>query len=329
MNKFPIIIITGATASGKTSLSLELAQTLHKENIPAEIINFDSLLFYKDLNIGTAKPTADELNTVKHHLIDICTIQEEMNASRFCELALPLVKEMHQNAIIPILVGGSAFYIRALVKGMYEGKSISKETRSLVEKITLEKGYSFIRSELKTNDPLSFNDLHENDEYRNIRAYEFFIQEGRPISEEKMKINDPYDFSDSEHEDWDILHFYLDIPKEDHWPIIEKRTKHMIDAGLIAEVEAILKRSDISGEEKSLQSIGYKETVDHINLLKGDEQASLNDLIEKIYIATRQLAKSQKTFFKKIEPKLKFHPIKDKDIIINKGLEFIRPYTTK
>ena len=323
MNKSPLFIISGATASGKTSLSIALAQKLIANNISAEVINFDSLLFYKDLNIGTAKPSAQEREGIAHHLIDICSIHEDMNASRFSILAAQIIEQLHLKNIVPILVGGSAFYIRALIKGMYETTTISEETRSSVEDVLKMKGYPFIREELKRLDLESYKQLHENDEYRNIRAYEFYQQTGTPISKEKSKIEDPYDFSISQYGHWDIFHIYLDIPREEHWPIMEKRTHEMLSCGLINEVKEIMGRDDVIGDEKALQSIGYKETVEYIkNTAHNDEE----ELAQRIYISTRQLSKSQKTFFKKIKPKHIFHPLQDKDKVLNEGLEFLRTY---
>jgi len=323
MNKSPLFVISGATASGKTSLSIALAQKLIPNNITAEVINFDSLLFYKDLNIGTAKPSAQEKAGIAHHLIDICSIHEDMNASRFSDLAAQIIEQLHLKKTVPILVGGSAFYIRALIKGMYETTTISEETRSRVQNVLKMKGYNFVREELKRLDQESYSQLHENDEYRNIRAYEFHLQTGKPISEEKSKIEDPYDFTISQYPHWDIFHIYLDIPREEHWPIMEKRTHEMLNSGLINEVKEIMSRSDVTGDEKALQSIGYKETVEYI---KNSKDTDEEELSQRIYISTRQLSKSQKTFFKKIKPKHIFHPLLDKDKVLNEGLEFLRTY---
>lgn len=323
MSKSPLFIISGATASGKTSLSIDLALELKAHEIEAEIVNFDSLLFYKGLDIGTAKPSPQERHGVPHHLIDICEISEEMNASKFIQLAEPLISKLHNEHKIPILVGGSAFYIRALIKGMYDGTSISDKTRSTVDQTLKEKGFSYIREELARVDPNSYQSLHENDEYRNIRAYEFYLQTGTPISKEKSKIEDPYDFEQTEHSEWDIFHIYLEVPKEEHWNIIKKRTHEMVEQGLLDEVSTLLKSDHLIGDEKSLQSIGYKESVEFLQSGNGE---SKEDLAEKIYISTRQLAKSQKTFFKKIKPKHTYHPLKDKDKIIIEGLKFLSKY---
>ncbi len=323
MNKRPIFIISGATASGKTGLSIDLAKACIQSNFPTEIINFDSLLFYKDLNIGTAKPSLMERDGIHHHLIDVCELNDEMNASRFSEMASSIIENLHARNITPILVGGSAFYIRALIKGMYEGTTITDEIRSKVASIFTDKGIDHIREVLKDQDPDSFNRLHENDEYRNLRAYEFLLQTGKPISLEKEKIEDPYDFSQTQHPQWESYHIYLDLPKEEHWPIMEMRTKQMIKLGLIDEVKDILKRDGISGSEKSLQSIGYKETID---FLRGETLLTQQELIERIYISTRQLSKSQKTFFKKIKPKHNYHPLQDRDKIVQESLKFLSTF---
>jgi len=325
MTKFPVFIISGATASGKTSLSITLAQNLKSKGFSAEIVNFDSLLFYKDLNIGTAKPSQEERKNIPHHLIDICDIHQEMNASKFNKMAQSLISNLHRENKIPILVGGSAFYIRALIKGMYKGPSISEQTKQEVEHILNEKGFSYIRNMLKHLDPSSYQSLHENDQYRNIRAFEFYYQLGRPISQEKNEIVDPYDFEKNQHPQWDIFHIYLDIPKEEHWPIIKMRTQKMITQGLLCEVSNILKNKELTNDEKCLQSIGYKEAIDYLQN-QNPHIESQKDLCEQIYISTRQLAKSQKTFFKKIKPKHTYHPLNDKNKILEEGLSFLSKY---
>lgn len=318
MISFPLIVISGATATGKTSLSIEIAKSLIDKKYQAEVINFDSLLFFRELNIGTAKPTQEEQSGIPHHLMDICSVQDEMNANRFCQKAIDIIHELHDKAVIPIIVGGSAFYIRALIKGMYEGTTISEQTKIDVQKILEEKGFSYIRDQLKEKDHQSYIDLHENDEYRNIRAFEYLLQTASPISEQKNKIDDPYDFSKNQFPDWNIHHIYLELPKEEHWPLMKLRTEKMITDGLIDEVKTILEQG-ITENEKPLQSIGYKETIEYIRNSSNDIPA----LIEKIYIATRQLAKSQKTFFKKIKPKYNYHPLKDRDRILQEAISFI------
>lgn len=301
-----VLIISGPTATGKTGLSINIAKKF--SNI--EIINFDSLLFYKELNIGTAKPTKEEMDGIVHHLIGISSISKDYNAARFLEDALPIINKIHSKNKIPLLVGGSGFYIRALIKGMYKNISLSKAEQDKLQKKYEENGIDYFIDFLEKNDPKSLENLHKNDHYRLMRATEFFMASGEKISNRKSDFDqdNPYDFTKNIHPNWNIQHMYLDIPKEDHFHYIEKRAKKMIDDGLIKEVQKILSNG-YTGKEKPLRSIGYKETIDFLSGKINSKEA----LIERISISTRQLAKAQRTFFKKVTPKSTFNLLKNKD----------------
>lgn len=324
----PVIIISGPTASGKTLFSIELALMIQNDLCQkAEIINFDSLLFYKYLNIGTAKPSLEERRGVVHHMIDISEINSPLNASDYIQMAKEKIDHLHSQKTIPILVGGSAFYLRALIKGMYgdeENLSLDpdlaeKKTQIALEALEIIKtlGIGPIREYLLIHDPQSYSQLHENDHYRNARAYEFHRLYGTKISEQKKKADlaKPYDFSNHPHPNWKLHHYYLNIPKEQHWPLIEKRTQTMFEVGIIDEVQDILKLGHCA-QDKPLRSIGYKEVIEH---LQG--HSTLEQCREKIIIATRQLAKAQRTFFNKITPKETFNPITQKDLFLQKAKE--------
>lgn len=306
MNK--LIIISGPTASGKTQTSINLARFIKKElGQNAEVINFDSLLFYKEITIGTAKPTKEEQQDVIHHLIDIETIASPLNAADFIKLAQEKITELHQRNIIPILIGGSAFYLRALLKGMYQSSTPNDELKEELESLFKKEGIAPFVDFLKQNDPEALTYLHVNDHYRIMRAVEHFKMTGEKISDQKKELDslNPYDFSQMIHP-WDAYHIYLDLPKDQHFEIIQKRTKKMFQDGLISEIES-LKNLGFNLTEKPLQSIGYKETIEYLNgLFKSEEEC-----IERISISTRQLAKSQRTFFNKIVPKENFNPLND------------------
>jgi len=312
MKKGKLIIISGPTACAKTKTSIELSLLLKntfKKNV--EIINFDSLLFYRELNIGTAKPTLSERQNITHHLIDITSAKNPINAADYLKSANFLINDIIVKGAIPILVGGSGFYLRALLKGMYETKSTDDVVQKEVKELYEREGISPIIEKLKIHDPQSLITLHPNDHYRLMRAIEFFLTCGQPISKEKerMQKEKPYDFSENKYPSLDLLHYYLDIPKELHWEIIQSRTRQMIKDGLINEVQALLNQG-FSGEEKPLQSIGYKETMQFLN---GDLK-NIDQLFEAIIVATRQLAKSQRTFFAKVIPKHKINPLVDTSI---------------
>ena len=193
-----VIIISGATCTGKTDASIMLAK-YHPE-INFEIINFDSLLFYKDINIGTAKPTDNELKEIKHHLVNINSIDNEINASDFVELAQETMLSLLDKEITPILVGGSTFYLRALLKGMYESESTDDTIRNHFDKIYKDDGIAPIITYLKNHDKESLVQIHENDHYRLIRACEYHKQTGNKISLQKKSFDqmNPYDFSENQ-----------------------------------------------------------------------------------------------------------------------------------
>jgi tRNA dimethylallyltransferase len=311
-----VIIITGPTASGKTQLALDLAQGYN-----AHIMNFDSMLFYRELNIGTAKPTAIERAQIEHSMIDICSLTEPMNAAKYNDQATPLAEKILQNNKILFLVGGSGFYLRAFIKGMYESATPNPKTKKQVDNILKEVGPKGLFEKLKELDPKSANFFHPNDAYRVGRALMHFYETGTSLALEKERFikMDPYDFSKNRFPSWNILHFHLDIPKPEHEKIIRSRTDNMLKNGLLDEVANILKLPGVVGDEKSLQSIGYKESI---SFLKGGIP-DLKELSDKISISTRQLAKSQKTFFNKIVPKQVFHPIKNRTNIIENFKHFL------
>jgi len=285
-----ILIIAGATATGKTKLSIETA-IKHK----CEIINFDSLLFYNEINIGTAKPNQNELEQAPHHLINIRSIAKPLNASSFLELALPKVLQLHKENKNIILVGGSGFYLQALLNGVYDAPTVEPHIRLKSEELYQKEGIEPFLKELKEVDSESFLRYHENDHYRIRRAIEHFWQTQTPFSDSRnLKSRTQESFPKNLYQ-WNIQSIYLDIPKEDHFQLIQKRTQQMIESGLIEEVESLLKT--FTGDEKPLQSIGYKQVLEHLS-----NHSSKDELKEKINIATRQLAKSQRTWFKKRMP---------------------------
>ncbi|MCB9092303.1 MAG: tRNA (adenosine(37)-N6)-dimethylallyltransferase MiaA [Halobacteriovoraceae bacterium] len=310
-----VLIISGPTATGKTHLSIETAQ-----KYDAEIVNFDSLLFYNELNIGVAKPTLEELSSVPHHMVSIASIAKPYNAAMYMEQTIPLINEIHGRNRPVILVGGSGFYLQAILQGMYNSPTTPLETLEKSNQLYEDKGIEPFREILKSHDPLSFDRYHENDHYRTRRAVEHFWTTGEAFSssrevkevENREKAQWP-----SERYHWKTHHIYLNIPKDEHYSIILERTKSMIQQGLIQEVKNLLKK--YTGLEKPLQSIGYKQTI---QFLRG-EIATEEELVEKIFIATRRLAKSQRTWFNK-RKKNEYNPLKDKSELLNSISKFMQ-----
>jgi tRNA dimethylallyltransferase len=285
-----VIIISGPTATGKTNLAIDLAK-----KFGGEIVNFDSLLFYNEIKIGTAKPTQAEREQVPHHMIDIRSISQPMNAADFAKEAHQIIEKILKKNVPVYLVGGSGFYLQALLKGMFNSQTTPREILQLSNELYFQKGISPFLEILEKHDMKSFERYHVNDHYRIRRAVEHWWTTNTPISDSRKNKNEENSKMEgiSIH-GWNTLHVHIDLPKEDHLKIIENRTNGMIQDGLIDEVKLILSHG-FSGLEKPLQSIGYKQSIDYLNGV----YKSLDECILQIIIATRQLAKSQRTWFKK------------------------------
>lgn len=310
-----VIVISGPTASGKTDMAVELAR-----KYGGEVVNFDSLLLYKEINIGTAKPTAEEQQMVPHHMLNVRSIAEPMNAADYARQALPLIEKLLSEKKLVYLVGGSGFYLQALLKGMYESETTPVDITAKSDELYEKSGIDPFLEILKAHDPASLERYHANDHYRVRRAVEHWWTTGSPLSsarvnkdQENVTLNRPTIHN------WDLLHIYLDLPKDEHLKIIEKRTDRMLSTGLIEEVRGLL-QSGFTGLEKPLQSIGYKETLDFISGV----YKNLDECRERIIISTRQLAKSQRTWFNRDDFKEVFHPLTGKSEIFLRVEKFIK-----
>lgn len=308
-----ICIISGPTASGKTGLSIELAKLYS-----GEVINFDSLLLYKEINIGTAKPTPLEIGNIKHHMIDIASISSPINASDYMKMTLPIIEELLSKDKMIFLSGGSGFYLQAVLYGMFDSKTTPKDILEKSEALFQAEGIKPFVDILKIHDPVSFERYHKNDHYRIRRAVEHFWHNNSPFStarEDMMENRD--ENSNIKKFGWDIHHIYLDLPKDEHFEIIQKRTTQMLEDGLIEEVKNLL-RQGFKGDEKPLQSIGYKETIEYLN-----NHLTIDEMQKRINISTRQLAKAQRTWFKKVD-KIEYHPLEERDKIKSDFEQFLK-----
>lgn len=278
----PLIILTGPTAVGKTALSIRLAKA-----IGGEIISADSMQVYRGMDIGSAKITKEEMMGVPHHLIDVLEPSEEFNVTVFQTMAKAAVEEIYSRGHIPIVAGGTGFYIQALLNDIDftetgEDPSIRRE----LERIAKEKGAEYLHGLLLTVDPESAKQIHANNVKRVIRAIEFYRQTGERISEHNKREREkksPYDF----------LYFVVNTDRDLLYRRIDKRVDDMVEQGLVDEVKK-LKDSGCTKDMVSMQGLGYKEILDY---LQGEY--SLEEALYLLKRDTRHFAKRQITWFKR------------------------------
>lgn len=287
----PLLVIAGATASGKSALTVKLCEELVSKNIPAEILCADSITVYRGFEIGAAKPSAEEQASIPHHLLNLCEPNENFTAGDFVEEAQKVLTKLHAQNILPVLVGGTGFYLRALIQGMTPESPEQSERAALIkaklEARLQEEGISTLYQEMLGLDPALKTKIHENDHYRVVRALQAMEISGTRWSEMNEQVKQaPPRYGNCKY-------FCLEIPREILKTRIEARTKKMLEAGLLTEVKALLEKG-VNALAKPMQSVGYKEAVDFLQ--RGGE--SLETLQEAIVRETMRLAKSQNTFFR-------------------------------
>lgn len=284
LTKKPLIIVIGPTASGKTKLAVELAK-----NYQTEVISSDSRQIYKHLSVGTAKPTVEEMQGIKHHLIDFLNPDMDYSAGIFESDAEQIVSSLHSCGKIPIIAGGSGLYVKALVEGLF-GDNKSEATlelrNNLIKKLT-QHGKDYLYEELKKVDPKSAEKYSDKNSRRIIRALEYYYSEGKMFSEAHRE--------DSVKEKYFPVYLALDWDREVIYDRINRRTELMWENGLIEETEAILNmRYDKS--LNSLNTVGYKECIAFLEGNWTKDQA-----IEEMKKNTRRYAKRQLTWNRRIE----------------------------
>jgi len=280
--KPPLIILSGPTAVGKTSLSVEFALA-HD----LEIISADSAQVYRGMDIGTAKISSDEMKGVPHHLIDVCDRSEDYSAFRFSEMAGECIKGIYERGRIPFVVGGTGFYIQALLKGVqFDDEGPDDKYRAELERIAEDKGCVFLHDMLKKADEESALKIPPQNVKRVIRALEYNHLTGRKISEhnETESAREPV---------YNAAYFVLTDDRNLIYQRIDKRVDEMISSGLEKEVRDILS-GGTSPDCVSMQAIGYKEMVPYI-----EGRISLEEAIYQIKLRTRHFAKRQLTWYKR------------------------------
>lgn len=282
MEKKPMVILTGPTAVGKTALSIRLAKEIN-----GAVISADSMQVYCHMDIGSAKIRPEEMQGVKHYLIDILEPEEEFHVVRFVEEAKAALEEIYRNGQIPIIAGGTGFYIQALLYDInFDGQDCDADYRRELEQIAEEKGPEYLHQMLEEVDAESAKAIHANNTKRVIRALEFYHVSGKKISEHnetEHQKESPYNFA----------YFVLTDERERLYKRIEARVDAMMEEGLLDEVR-LLKERGATKEMVSMQGLGYKEILAYL-----DGEISLERAVYLIKRDTRHFAKRQLTWFRR------------------------------
>lgn len=282
MTKPPLIIIAGPTAVGKTALSIELAKRIN-----GAIISADSMQIYKYMDIGSAKIMPEEMQGIKHYLIDELSPFDEFHIVRFQEMAKYAIKEIYSNGQIPILTGGTGFYVQSILYDIDFTKTDADFSyRKECEEFAMKYGNEKLHEKLKEIDPVSYETIHFNNTKRVIRALEYYKVNHIPISEHNEKERE----KESAYND---LYIVLTDEREHLYQNIDHRVDLMVEKGLVQEVKA-LKDMGCTKAMVSMQGLGYKEILDYL-----DGQSTMEEAIDKIKLETRHFAKRQLTWFRR------------------------------
>ncbi len=285
----PLVVILGPTASGKTALSLHLAR-----RFGGEILNCDSVAVYREFEIGTAKPDHTQRQLVPHHLFDIVSPAEKFTAGDYARVARPLLGEIAARDALPIVVGGTGLYLRALLEGLFEGPQRSEELRERLRRRSTQRGPGYLHRILLKLDRAAAEKIHPNDDSKVIRAIEVRLLTLQPMTELWKEGRDPL-------HGFRILRIGLDPDREALYARINRRAAEMFETGLVEETEALAEKHGVSAP--ALGSLGYKQAA---QLLKG--QISREDAIRAAQQGHRNYAKRQMTWFRR-EPDV--HWIRD------------------
>lgn len=276
-------VIVGPTAGGKTALAVEAARAIEQRgHTPAEIVSADSMLVYRGMDIGTAKPSDVERRGVPHHLIDVADPSEPFSVERWLALAEDAIADIRNRGGVPIVTGGTHLYVKSLLEGLFEGPGADESLRAELNAMDPDER----RLELERVDPESATRIHPNDVRRTVRALEVYRLTGEPLSAQRNEW-------DTGHVREDAVLVGLLWPSEAINPRINARVKQMIENGFVEEARALWE-SDAFGEQ-SREALGYKQLIAHF-----EGRCSLQEAVERIKIETRRFAKNQRTWLRRL-----------------------------
>uniref|UniRef100_A0A7C2EB94 tRNA dimethylallyltransferase n=1 Tax=Ammonifex degensii TaxID=42838 RepID=A0A7C2EB94_9THEO len=275
----PLLAITGPTATGKTAVGIEVAL-----RVEGEVVSADSMMVYRGMDIGTAKPTLAERKGVPHHLIDVVDPGEDFSVATFQTLARKLIREINARGRLPILVGGTGLYIKAVLDGYRFTGGVDRELRRRLAAEAGRFGPAYLHERLRAVDPETAARLHPNDLKRIIRALEVFYRTGAPISRAASAETGP---------EYDALVYGLFLERQELYRRIEERVDAMLEAGLVEEVRRLLK-GGLKRDATAMQALGYKEIAAY---LAGE--VTLEEAVYLLKRNTRRFAKRQLTWFRR------------------------------
>ncbi len=278
--KTKVIVICGPTASGKTALSIELAK-----KIDGQVVSADSMQIYKDMTIGTAKPTEEEMQNIKHYLLDFVSPDERYSVANYKKDAKKAIKQIIDNGKTPIIVGGTGLYVDSLIYEIeYNDIKIDEKYRAKLEEQAKKEGLESLYNQAKLIDPEAMEKISQNDQKRILRVLEIYNATGKTKTQQEKESRKEVEY--------DYKIFAINWPRDVLYDRINRRVDIMIDQGLIEEVKEI--KNKYSHFPTAMQGLGYKEVVDYL-----DGKYSKEEMIEKIKMETRRYAKRQLTWFRK------------------------------
>ncbi len=278
-NEYPGIIILGPTASGKTLLAITLARLFH-----GEIVSCDALQVYRHMNIGTAKASPAQQALVRHHLLDVRNPGEDFSAGDYQRAARLAISEISARGNIPFVVGGSGFYLRALIDGLFEGPARAEQLRARMRRIIKRKSAKILHRALQRVDPECARRLAERDAERIIRAYEVYLVSGKSMSWWQQQPRDAL-------KGYRWLKIGIEISREQLYRRIEQRVEEMFHSGFLEEVSSL--REKFPRESKAFKAIGYRQIAEYI-----DGKLSYQQAIDSTKTESRHFAKRQRTWFR-------------------------------